>query len=165
MTVLKSGSYTHLILDITLADGGTLGLLPEIFQNYVNLKVVIFSTQPAYLHDEYLRLRYGVQYISKGEEERETIVKLLAFLNDTKIADPEPEKKHTAVSKGPIIDRITTRERQVVHYLAEEKEYTEIAGLLGIKESTVRSIRRDFQKKTGIRGLLALKKFVDQHKL
>src|SRR5688572_8864416 len=47
MKELVKQHYTHLVLDIILSDGSTLEVIPNIVKVYPNLRIMIFSMQPA----------------------------------------------------------------------------------------------------------------------
>src|SRR5690242_16584272 len=71
MKELVKKKYTHLVLDIILADGSTLEVIPNIRRVYPDLHIMVFSMQPAEIYGEALK-QYGISYYlskSVGEEE------------------------------------------------------------------------------------------------
>src|SRR6185503_16828402 len=71
MNELVKKKYSHMVLDIILSDGNTLEVIPNIRRVYPDLKVLIFSMQPADVYGEAVK-QYGIDYyLSKtaGEEE------------------------------------------------------------------------------------------------
>src|ERR1700753_3569661 len=81
---LSSGLYSHLILDIMLADGSALEVIPTIRNLYPELEIMVFSGQPSGLYKRAL-VRYRIGYIlSKGMREKETLRLLRQFLHNEK---------------------------------------------------------------------------------
>jgi DNA-binding NarL/FixJ family response regulator len=79
---LSRKKYTHLILDIILSDGSTLEILPNIRKLYPELRVMVFSMQPAEVYGKALR-QYGIDhYLPKSTPEEETIRLLQRFLQN-----------------------------------------------------------------------------------
>src|SRR5688572_26963815 len=82
MKELQKNKYTHLILDIILTDGSTLEIIPNIRRLYKNVKILIFSMQPAEIYGEALK-QYGIEYyLSKTVGEEEMIHMLQKFLHN-----------------------------------------------------------------------------------
>src|SRR5882757_970614 len=75
--------YTHLVLDINLADGSTLEVLPTIQTLYPGLKILVFSMQPAEVYGAVLKKQYGIShYISKTASEEETTAQIRKFFQN-----------------------------------------------------------------------------------
>jgi len=160
LQVLKQKEYTHLILDITLADGNSLPLLPKIRKLYPTLKVLVYSSQPSRLYGEKLLSDFNTQYISKAEQEVETIQKLLAFLKN--IAFPQ------SMSDNPgrmAFDELTLRQMEVLQYLIKGWESVRIASKLRIKASTVRVMKGQILEKTKAKNVVELTKLANLHGL
>src|ERR1700761_5073915 len=82
MKDLGATPFSHLILDIMLADGSALEVIPTIRGLYPGLEIMIFSGQPAGLYRRALT-RYRINFVlSKGMQEKETLELLRQFLND-----------------------------------------------------------------------------------
>jgi len=157
---LKLVQYTHLILDITLADGNSLGLLQNIFEEYPDLKVLVYSSQPSRIYDEFLRLRYGMRYICKTEGRPETVQKLLAFLKNTKLnIDQQADSGTTPFTE------LTLRELQVLSYLLEGLSPADISTKLGIDPVTVRVHKKGLLGKTNTKNILELRDLATLHHL
>lgn len=76
MKELIKKRYTHLILDIILADGSTLEVIPNIRRVYPDLHIMIFSMQPAEIYGEAVK-QFGINYyLSKSAGEEEIILAL-----------------------------------------------------------------------------------------
>jgi DNA-binding NarL/FixJ family response regulator len=158
--VLKKGQYTHLILDLTLADGPAMGVLREITRLYPDLRVLVYSSQPSSVHSESFKRQYGIEYISKEEDEDETIELLLDFLKNTtgKI------RKRRRPANNPFAD-LTDREKQVTQYLLTGQSFEAIGEKLGIAASMVRVTKKNILGKTKAKDLLGLKDLAVFYKL
>src|SRR5579872_5380918 len=85
MKELAKKKYTHLVLDIILSDGSTLEILPNIQKLYPDLRIMVFSMQPAEVYGKALR-QYGIEhYLPKTTPEDETIRLLSRFLLNEQI--------------------------------------------------------------------------------
>lgn len=157
---LKLGNYSHLIMDITLSDGNALGLLPDIFQQFLSLKVLVYSSQPERLYGEMLRLRYGVHYISKTEEEAETTQKLLAFINNVRVVS----RQHARPGQTPFTS-LSFREKQILQYLLRGWTPAKIAKKFNITAATVRVQKKSILEKTKTKNLLELKDLALLHQI
>ena len=79
MKDLARKKYTHLVLDIILSDGSTLEILPNVRNIYPDLRIMVFSMQPAEVYGKALR-QYGIEhYLPKTTPEEETIRLLQKF--------------------------------------------------------------------------------------
>lgn len=165
LKALKKGNYTHLILDLTLGDGNSLALLDGIFQQYSSLKVLIYSSQPSRLYGEKLNLRYGIRYISKAENEPETVQQLLSFLNGSPTSSDTPSGQRST-DQGPMpFAELGFREKQVLQYLLRGWSPRKIAEKLNISSTTVRVQKMSILKKTNTQNLLELKELANLYNL
>jgi DNA-binding NarL/FixJ family response regulator len=79
---LKGESHTHLILDLHLADGNALEVLPVIRQLYPDLKIMICSGLSKEVYGKAVK-KYGVEhYCQKACREVDTIELFGQFFND-----------------------------------------------------------------------------------
>ena len=82
MNELKKKKTTHLILDLGLADGSALEVLPLIRRLYPALHIMVFSGKPGAAYQRGLR-QYGIyNFLSKEEDEDMTVVSLRKFFQD-----------------------------------------------------------------------------------
>ena len=73
MKELVKKKYSHLVLDIIFSDGSTLEIVPNIRKLYPDLRIMVFSMQPAEVYGEALK-QYGIyHYLSKTTPEEDTI--------------------------------------------------------------------------------------------
>ncbi len=154
MAALKRKRYTHAIFDMVLTDGTTLEILPNIRTLYPELKILILSMQPYGMYRASLE-RYGIrQFVSKAAPERETLRQLQNFLyNDT-----DPVRRDAM--DGSVLDRLTPREVEVLHYLLAGKGSNEIAETLNMKQNTISTFKRRIFEKSKTKSVLELKEWV-----
>lgn len=154
MKELVKQHYTHLVLDIILSDGSTLEVIPNIVKVYPNLKIMIFSMQPAEVYGEALR-QYGINYyLSKSVGEEEILLVLQQFMNDE-----QPLRKNGFASKDNPFTLLAPRELEILHYLLKGMGTKEIAETINLKMNTVSTIKTRIYEKTNannIRELLEL---------
>jgi DNA-binding NarL/FixJ family response regulator len=55
LMALKKDHFTHLVADLILSDGNTLEVIPTIRNLYPDLKIMIFSMQPAEIYGKALK--------------------------------------------------------------------------------------------------------------
>jgi DNA-binding NarL/FixJ family response regulator len=144
MVALQRKIYTHLVLDIILADGSTLEVIPAIRNLYPDLQIMVFSMQPAEIYGEALK-QYGIQnYLSKSAGEDEILSALSQFLhNELPLATHPGKSRH----QNPFTN-LSPRELEVLHYLLKGIGTKEVSELLNIKMSTVSTLKTRIFEKT-----------------
>lgn len=142
MRELIKHKYTHLVLDIILADGNTLEVIPNIRKLYPDLQIMIFSMQPAEIYAEAMR-QYGVEfYLSKSSVEEEIISVVQKFLSN----ELKQERKKVNTSSNPFV-ALAPRELEILHYVLKGMGTKEIGETLNLKMNTISTIKtRIFQK-------------------
>lgn len=141
---LTKTTYTHLVLDIILSDGNTLEILPVIRKLYPELKIMVFSMQPAEVYGKALR-QYGIDhYLPKTTPEEETIRLLRRFLlNEHPLRDDTATKYHN----NPF-SALAPRELEILHYVLKGLGTKEIAETLNVKMNTVSTVKNRIFEKT-----------------
>ena len=150
MRELVKKKFTHLVLDIILSDGSTLEVIPNIRRVYPDLKLLIFSMQPAEVYGEALK-QYGIRhYLSKGESEEEIIKTLAAFLQN------EWSETKPLVTKDNPFSALAPRELEILHYVLRGTGTKEIAEVLNLKMNTVSTIKNRIYDKTSAANIKEL---------
>ena len=141
MKELGATEFSHLILDIMLADGSALEVIPTIRNLYPQLEIMIFSGQPAGLYKRAL-MRYRIDYIlSKGMPEKETLELLRQFLYNEK-------RPCQTVSKDQPFLGMPAREIDVLHYLLKGWRTNQIAETLNLSVSTISTLKARIFERT-----------------
>lgn len=143
MKELTKKIYTHLVLDIILSDGSTLEILPNIQRLYPELRIMVFSMQPAEVYGKALR-QYGIEhYLPKTTPEEDTIRLLRRFLlnehSSRDIAVRYPNNPFSALAP---------RELEILHYVLKGLGTKEIAETLNVKMNTVSTVKNRIFEKT-----------------
>ena len=166
MKELAATEFSHLILDIMLADGSALEVIPTIRNLYPQLEIMIFSGQPAGLYKRAL-MRYRIGYIlSKGMPEKETLELLRQFLCNEKRSDYTVSNSNSAsASNGPSdagsgknavsekdaaapFGDMPAREIDVLHYLLKGWRTNQIAETLNLSVSTISTLKARIFERT-----------------
>jgi two-component system invasion response regulator UvrY len=152
MVALIKEKYTHLVLDIILADGSTLEVIPNIRKIYPNLHILVFSMQPSEIYGEALK-QYGIyNYLSKSTGEDEILTELRKFVENT-----EPR-----ISRSPQLEilnpfkTLSPRELEILHYILNGIGTKEIADTLNLKMNTVSTIKARIYEKTSAANIKEL---------
>jgi len=123
MKELVKKKYTHLVLDIILSDGSTLEVIPNIRKVYPDLRILIFSMQPAEIYGEALK-QYGINfYLSKTAGEEEIIQVLQKFLKNELLVSRPANSQHLV---NPF-SSLAPRELEILHYILKGTGTKEIA--------------------------------------
>jgi DNA-binding NarL/FixJ family response regulator len=144
MKELAKKNYSHLVLDIILSDGSTLEILPNILRLYPDLRIMVFSMQPAEVYGKALR-QYGIDhYLPKTTPEEETIRLLRRFLLN------EYHFRDTADVRYPNnpFSALAPRELEILHYVLKGYGTKEIAENLNVKMNTVSTVKNRIFEKT-----------------
>jgi two-component system, NarL family, invasion response regulator UvrY len=142
---LQANSYSHLILDIILSDGNVLEILDNIITLYPALKIMMFSNQPKEVYGEVVKKFNVFYYLSKTEDEENTIAFLKSFLQG--LAD-----KRTASSTNNInpFSQLTARELEVLHYILRGQGTKEIGDILNLRMNTISTLKKRIFEKVNV---------------
>jgi len=144
MKELARKKYSHLVLDIILSDGSTLEILPNIRNLYPELRIMVFSMQPAEVYGKALR-HYGIEhYLPKTTPEEETIHLLRRFLQNEQ---PQRENNELHYPNNPF-SALAPRELEILHYVLKGMGTKEIAETLNVKMNTVSTVKNRIFEKT-----------------
>lgn len=150
MKELGTTPFSHLILDIMLADGSALEVIPTIRNIYPTLEIMVFSGQPAGLYRKAL-VRYRINYVlSKGMQEKETLELLRQFLdNDQRIVKPVANSGISRHQDTSIpFAGMPAREIDVLQYLLKGWRTSQIAETLNLSVSTISTLKSRIFERT-----------------
>lgn len=152
MNELVKKRFTHLILDIILSDGSTLEVIPNIRRVYPDLKILVFSMQPAEIYGEALK-QYGINYyLSKSVGEDELVSMLNQFLNNERTTSQKTAYRQI----GNPFSSLAPRELEVLHYVLRGTGTKEIADTLNLKMNTVSTMKTRIYEKTNATNIKEL---------
>jgi two-component system invasion response regulator UvrY len=152
MKELSANQFSHLILDIMLADGSALEVIPTIRSLYPALEIMVFSGQPAGLYKRAL-VRYRIAYVlSKGMPEQEMLEFLRQFLDNeqrTSCAVSRSESTLRIRPETPIpFAGMPAREIDVLQYLLRGWRTSQIAETLNLSVSTISTLKSRIFERT-----------------
>lgn len=154
MKELNKKIYTHLVLDINLSDGSTLEVLPNIQMLYPQLKILVFSMQPAEVYGEVLKKQYGLShYISKTASEEETTAQIRKFFQNN---TPHEKGVPPGDPYNPFV-KLSAREFEVLHYMLQGLSGNDISRNLNLKHNTISTLKSRIFEKTRTSNVLQLK--------
>ena len=152
MREVAKNTYTHLILDIILKDGNSLEIIPSIRKLAPELKIMIFSMQPAEVYGPAVR-QYNINhYIHKSESEDQMLKKLSVFLNN----DGKDDAAIKSTNLSNPFALLAPRELEVLHYILRGYGTKSIGETLNLQLSTVSTLKNRIFEKTKASNLKEL---------
>jgi len=152
LSILQQENFSHLVLDLTLADGNAIEIVDVIVVRYPKLKIMVYSDKPIKLYGQMFRQRYGIPFLSKGEKEEIALQRLLAFFKDQDIGF----KPVNELTESPF-DRLTAKERELLPYLLQGLSPSQIGQQIGKTSSAVRTHKQSILEKTDTENVVELK--------
>jgi two-component system, NarL family, invasion response regulator UvrY len=158
---LSVDDYTHLVLDLNLADGSSIDILPHIRDLYPELKIAVLTIQADNIYHEILK-KYGVDcFINKAADAEDTVQQLGRFFRNERFGR---SKVTAAESKNPFSD-IAPRELQILQYWLHGTGTKETARLLGVTMSTVSTVKAKILEKTNAANFVELSELAKLYKI
>lgn len=161
------------IVDISMPELNGIDAIPEMAAASPQTRVVILSMQGTSEH-LYRSLQAGAHgYLLKGSAGKLLIEAVRAVHGGNRYFSEEMtqvlvEDFVQQRERGPLaspLERLSTRERQIMQMVVEGKSSVEIADILALSPKTVETYRSRLMTKLGIKDLPALVKFAVQHGL
>lgn len=150
--ILKKEKFDLLILDMNLPDMDGITLTEWILDRYPEQMILIFSMNPTGVFAKKMYQMGIMGYLSKQADMVEIRKALRAVLTERKQYLNEEFKAlltrdFLSNNPGNPIEKLSKRELSIAQLLAQGKTFDEIAGLLNIEASTIRTYKgRIFQK-------------------
>ena len=158
---LSAEDFTHLVLDLSLSDGSSIDILPQIRERYPDLKIAVLTVQADNIYHELLK-KYGVDcFINKTANSDDTLLQLGRFFRNERFGR---SKEQAAESKSPFSD-IAPRELQVLKYWLRGTGTKETARLLGVTMSTVSTVKAKILEKTNTGNFVELSELAKLYKI
>lgn len=159
MKELAVKEYTHLILDIKLSDGNTLGLLPAIRKSYPDLRIMIFSMMSPTAYRIILRPFSIEHFLPKTASEEETRQVFAQFL----LGEPPSEKQIDNDREVNPFAPLSPRELEILHYVLKGMRTKGIAGVLNLKMNTISTVKGRILAKTGTSNFIELLELIKKN--
>jgi two-component system invasion response regulator UvrY len=158
---LAVDGYTHLVLDLNLADGSSIDILQHIRDLYPELKIAVLTIQADNIYHEILK-KYGVDcFINKAADAEDTVQQLGRFFRNERFGR---SRVTAAKSKNPFSD-IAPRELQILQYWLHGTGTKETARLLGVSMSTVSTVKAKILGKTNAANFVELSELAKLYKI
>jgi len=144
ISLVRSGVWSVVILDLSLPDRNGLDVLKELQVDYPDLPVVILSMHP---EDQFAvrMLRAGASaYITKESASEELAQAVRLAIAHRKYISPELSERlalEAVLEDGGKSQMLSDREMQVLCLVAEGKTLTEISEILILSVKTVSTYR------------------------
>ncbi len=161
------------IVDISMPELNGIDAIPEMAAVSPQTRVVILSMQGTSEH-LYRSLQAGAHgYLLKGSAGKMLIEAVRAVHGGHRYFSEEMTQVLVddfvqQRERGPLaspLERLSTRERQILQMVVEGKSSAEIADILALSPKTVETYRSRLMTKLGIKDLPGLVKFAVQHGL
>jgi DNA-binding NarL/FixJ family response regulator len=151
--LLKKHPVDFLVLDINLPPFNGLELIPELKQQYPQLKIMILSMyQPSDI-GLYLSAFKGDAYILKTSGKHILEAGLNAMKENKIYFDPNIQVVTPIEDNFTNQLKLTKREKEIISLIASGKSTKEIAGKLFLSELTIKTHRKNISEKLGTKGL------------
>jgi DNA-binding NarL/FixJ family response regulator len=160
MKEVSTKKYTHLILDLILADDNALTVIPDIRRVSPDLRIFVFSMQPPSLYGKNIEKLGIYHYCSKTTSEEETMYYLQSFLQNKDFSTP----RALEVSENPF-SKFTSREYQIFTFVIKGMGTKEIAVKLNLKSNTVSTFKNQIFEKTQTANLRELIELATLYKM
>ena len=157
---LSAEDFTHLVLDLSLSDGSSIDILPEIRERHPDLKIAVLTVQADNIYHELLK-KYGIDcFINKTANADDTLLQLGRFIRNERFGR---SREYAAESKSPFSD-IAPRELQVLQYWLRGTGTKETARLLGVTMSTISTVKAKILEKTNTGNFVELSELAKLYK-
>lgn len=164
---VQANSYDLLILDITMPSTDLFTLLKKIFILRPDQKILILTMSSEQIYaKKYLQL--GVKgFINKEASPAEIRNAIVNVLNNRRyishrVRDTLTLEMLDSEAKS-LFDTLSRREMEIMNYLIDGKNVSEIAQMLTIHISTVSTHKAKIMQKLGVSNVIELSKLVQMY--
>lgn len=161
-TALDTHKPDLVLLDLSMPRRNGLELLPEIKQRLPEVKVLVVSMHVDRGLVE-LALKAGANgFVTKEAQAEEFRGAVEAVLRGERYISPGVGKKANVDDEAldsPMLERLTRRQRQVLHYIGAGMTTAEIGEILGVSTRTVDWHRGELKKALGVANEWELVRF------
>lgn len=167
LTIIREKPIDFMIIDAVFPDGNSLDIIGLIKSVQPNIKILVFSgLEESEYSIKFLNAGANgfLSKVSEEEEIKQAILKVhhegrfISSVAQAALLDTLQEKE-----RGNPLDKLTSRELQVVKMYAEGMGNLEIAYELGIKQNSVSTMKKRVFEKLNIDTLVELISVLKQH--
>ena len=159
LSSLAKHQFTHLILDMQLADGNLLEIFQEIKQQFPLLPILIYSMSPEEIFAKRLNNLGASGYLNKQSSEEDVVKAMELFFTGRKYVSQKYFDQQHGVQKGKSenpFSNLSERETEVLLLLLKGKSVKEIASHFDLKSNTVATFKARIFDKIGVNNLMDL---------
>jgi len=176
------GSFELLIMDINFPGEDGIELIPQIKDLNPSIRIIVLTT---YTDRKFVKRAFlnGTDgYVLKSNDSLDLVEGINTVMQgDTYMSDGlrlTPASNRTYVTKAvanlanrfyedsyTMKQKLTKREQEILHLIADSKNNREIAKELYISDQTVGVHRKNIMRKLGVRSTVNLIKFAIEHQL
>lgn len=156
-----------LLLDLHLPGPDGLTLLPQLQQQWPQLRVLVFSTAAAPELVRRVRAAGARGFVPKSADADQLLAAIRAVHRGEQVFPQAPHAAAPAEATGRLLllHRLSGREREIVALVRAGRTTREIAGQLCLSEFTVATHRRNIMHKLELHNVAALVQFAHEHGL
>ena len=167
--VAKETEPDVVLMDLSMPELNGADATRAIIDHRPECRVIVLSM---YAEREYVRraLKAGATgYVVKRSAAKELVEAIRAVQNGQRYLSPRVADvvigDYAGDGKADLLEKLSTREREVLQLLAEGRTGSEIAQRLALSQKTVETYRARLVEKLGIRDVAGLVKFAIQRGL
>lgn len=153
---LQNKPIDILFLDVNMPPYNGIDIIPELKQQYKDLKILIISMyQPVDIGLNLAQFK-GDGYVLKISGKHILEAAIDAAIKGEQYIDPNIIQQSNAQDAFSIEMKLSKREKEIISLIALGKTTRDIAELLFISELTVKTHRKNISEKLGTKGLADL---------
>ncbi|MHA6696597.1 response regulator [Chryseobacterium sp. A321] len=157
------------IMDAQYPDGNCLTILPEIREQYPNLKILIFSSFEESDHSLKFLEAGANGFLNKLSNESEIEEAIQNMLKKGEYIAPLTRtlmnlSQHNPNLLNPL-NQLSSRELQIAELLAKGYGNLEISNELALKQNTISTFKKRIMEKLGLNSLVELVELVKTHQI
>lgn len=162
-----------ILMDISMPNMNGIEATNRIHEENPDIKIVILSMQST-VEDIFRALKAGaIGYLLKESAGKEVVEAVHAAFNGRRYLSRKVDDilidsyiyERESMSETSPLEKLSSREKEVLQLVAEGKSSNEIAELLFLSVKTIETYRSRLMQKLGINDKSALIKFAIKHKL
>lgn len=165
LAALDKASFDLVLMDVSLPEMDGIDTMRAIRKRHPEQRVLAFSDLMEIEYINSMLIEGSVGYLSKScgpMELRFALAQVLAgdrYLSDAAARAVEQGYAHTSKHPGGAYIGLTSREREIIRMVAQERTNEEIANTLFISVDTVKSHRRQLMTKLNVRNSAGLVRY------
>lgn len=165
---IQTSEYDLVILDISMPYTDFLSLLKNALALNPDLKILIVTMASESIYaKKYLNMSPGIKgFINKEADPSEIQKAIVSILNNKRYVSPRMlDRLIQEILKGKgqnPFDALSIRELEIMSYLVDGKDVTEIARILSVHSSTISTHRANIMSKLGVSNVIELSEMVQR---